>query len=357
MRTGTNRRSLPARTGRALLYAAVMLVVVLVLLELSVRALGIAPGAAGGQARELVEDPHLPYRPKPNSVHEGRASTGEYDYRHVHNSYGFRDVEYPVGKPPGTFRILGLGDSFTMGWGAEFEETYLRRLETALNARPGGHPPVQVVKAGISGYFPESERLLLEHYGLDFEPDLVLVGFTPNDIYDQFRGIDAVRLTRQGYLAPGDAKHLGELGVWLYRHLHVSRIPLQAYFRSKRQRLGPNWAEDLYRDGGVFEETWNEIYDQFGRMIDLARSTGAELAVLYIPTPRPGEPFRRYPAERLGAWLAERGVPIIDATPALEAASEEETLYYAKDGHCTPAGYRVIAEVLFEELTARGLVP
>ncbi len=43
-------------------------------------------------------------------------------------------------KPEGTFRILGLGDSFTAGWGAAYEETYLRRSEVALNARDGRSP-------------------------------------------------------------------------------------------------------------------------------------------------------------------------------------------------------------------------
>lgn len=39
------------------------------------------------------------------------------------------------------------------------------------------------------------------------------------------------------------------------------------------------------------------------------------------------------------------------------AAMDDERLYWKKDGHCTPAGYRVLAEVLTRELDVRGLVP
>ncbi len=116
-------------------------------LEGLVRLIDIAP-VIDRRSAWMEAAPGIPYRPRPNSVVSGRAETDEYDYHHKHNSAGLRDVEHPLIKPEGTFRILGLGDSFTAGWGATYEETYLRRSEVALNARDGGHPPVEIVKAG-----------------------------------------------------------------------------------------------------------------------------------------------------------------------------------------------------------------
>ena len=50
------------------------------------------------------------------------------------NSLGYRGDEIATPKPPGAFRILGLGDSVTWGVGVREEKTYLRVLENALNS-------------------------------------------------------------------------------------------------------------------------------------------------------------------------------------------------------------------------------
>jgi hypothetical protein len=67
--------------------------------------------------------------------------------------------------------------------------------------------------------------------------------------------------------------------------------------------------------------------------------------------------MHEYPEQRLGAWAASRKVEFVSALPEIRAAMDHEQLYWKKDGHCTPAGYRVLAEVLARELDARGLVP
>src|SRR5262245_60753707 len=48
------------------------------------------------------------------------------------NRLGLRDREVSVPKPAGTFRILGVGDSVTFGYGVRVEDTYLRILEDRL---------------------------------------------------------------------------------------------------------------------------------------------------------------------------------------------------------------------------------
>jgi hypothetical protein len=55
------------------------------------------------------------------------------------NQQGLRGPEVSQAKPPGTFRVLGLGDSFTFGTGVREQDTFLRRLEVDLDrsAPPG----------------------------------------------------------------------------------------------------------------------------------------------------------------------------------------------------------------------------
>src|SRR5262249_53877156 len=48
------------------------------------------------------------------------------------NSKGLRDREFSYEKPPGKLRIMMLGDSFTVGWGAKFDETFSKRIERCM---------------------------------------------------------------------------------------------------------------------------------------------------------------------------------------------------------------------------------
>ncbi|MHC4078069.1 MAG: hypothetical protein ACYST0_06470, partial [Planctomycetota bacterium] len=45
------------------------------------------------------------------------------------NSLGFRDVEHEVAQPPGTKRIVVVGDSFSEAIQVNLEQTYIRRLQ------------------------------------------------------------------------------------------------------------------------------------------------------------------------------------------------------------------------------------
>ena len=164
-------------------YLLVTATFVLFALELLVRLLNLAPPLPK-QYGNFVNDTYLPYKPRPSSTISGR--TDEFDFEYKHNSLGFRDVEHTLAKPEGVFYILGLGDSFTYGVGISFEESYLFRLEKMLNERQGEHPKIEIIKAGIPRFFPEAERLVLQHYGIKFNPDLILIGFLVNDVMDTF---------------------------------------------------------------------------------------------------------------------------------------------------------------------------
>jgi hypothetical protein len=72
----------------------------------------------------------------------------QFDYKL--NSRGFNDVEHEARKSPGTFRILGIGDSFAFGV-VPYRVNYLKLLEDDLNR---ARPPVEVINMGDSGHRP-----------------------------------------------------------------------------------------------------------------------------------------------------------------------------------------------------------
>jgi hypothetical protein len=55
--------------------------------------------------------------------------------------------------------------------------------------------------------------------------------------------------------------------------------------------------------------------------------------------------------QRLGAFGAGAGIPVVDLLPALRAR-RDEALYYPIDGHWTPLGHEIVAEVLAAAIAA-----
>jgi len=79
-------------------------------------------------------DPYTGYRLKPGGVGHYQMSIPA-----VANSHGHRDVEVPLKKPSGVFRILVLSDSFTVGANVRGEEACRKiteKLQIGAVVRP-----------------------------------------------------------------------------------------------------------------------------------------------------------------------------------------------------------------------------
>jgi len=98
------------------------------------------------------------------------------------NALGFRDQrDYALEKSARTFRILVIGDSVTFGHGTLSNTTYPFLLEQRLRQ---WKPDVdwQVWNLGVPGYATSQELAYLNRVGKRYQPDLVIVGFYPNDL-------------------------------------------------------------------------------------------------------------------------------------------------------------------------------
>ena len=66
------------------------------------------------------------------------------------NSRGEHDREYPLEKPDGSFRVLVVGDSFSMPSGVRLEDAWHSLLEGQWSERTSR--PVEVVNLAVAGY-------------------------------------------------------------------------------------------------------------------------------------------------------------------------------------------------------------
>lgn len=144
---------------------------------------------ATGKCDQL--DPIVKFKGIPNTTCTSR--TPEWNVINKHNSYGLRSPETTIEKPPGTYRILFLGDSFTQGYGVNLEEAFPQLVEKELNGHFKNKFKVEVINSGVPNYSPLLEYLYLINEGYKFKPDLVILEFDLTDFSNDFvYGLEAV---------------------------------------------------------------------------------------------------------------------------------------------------------------------
>jgi lysophospholipase L1-like esterase len=131
-----------------------------------------------GQKGLYVLDTSAGYSMRPDTC--VRLKTTEYDGILRTNSRGMVGPEAPATKPPGEYRIVVLGDSYTVGGQTPYEQTFPAVLEQRLHA--DGYANVRVINAGVGGYTTFNEGGLLREHLAWLQPDLVVVAaFLGND--------------------------------------------------------------------------------------------------------------------------------------------------------------------------------
>ncbi|MEZ6121661.1 MAG: SGNH/GDSL hydrolase family protein [Planctomycetaceae bacterium] len=98
------------------------------------------------------------------------------------NSLGLRGAEPEIPRPPGTLRILLLGDETVLNPELPDEFCISVRLEQFL--RKAGSDRIEVINAGVPGYCPLLSWLQYRHQLRQLQPDVVLLHFDPSDVTD-----------------------------------------------------------------------------------------------------------------------------------------------------------------------------
>lgn len=163
------------------------------------------------------------------------------------NSDGLRDQEHAITKPPATFRIAVIGDSYCEALPVPLEEAFWSVLGKKLEdcgAVPG--KKIELINFGVSGYGTAQELLTLREKVWKYSPDLVLLAVTTNnDITDNSRvlkrtdeipyftyqrnqlTLDESFRSSRGYQFSNSI--IGRLGVWLRTHSRLAQAITQGH--------------------------------------------------------------------------------------------------------------------------------
>ncbi len=355
----TYRRKVPPRLDRLRSVAAAAIVAViggLVATELVLRAVDPFPFRELDNVGRHMYDPDVGHVYLPN--HRQTLQTREWRQVWRSNAQGVRADRDFGSKPEGTKRILVIGDSFTVGDQVAGDSTYPGVVERLLGERYG-QSRFEVVNAGFPGYGTVHEARWLAKFGARFEPDLVVLGMTPNDLLENTGPMRVIAhegaLIRAAARARFDA--LSERRRWWSLPGLVERSMIMEAIRNARRRSRP------YTHHRAFAIAPDSVAEALfalaeGHLLDAretAHELGARFAFITIPFREqlgemgPGlhpEAFAR----RWRTFADAQGIPFEDVLPAFRAHPRPETLYWVEDGHCTAAGYEVIGRTLFDFL-------
>jgi lysophospholipase L1-like esterase len=309
---------------------------------------------------------------------------GAIPYEVKTNALGFRGDDFDRVAPPGRQRIVAIGDSVTDGFFADNDATFPAQLERYLRA---AGRDVEVINAARGGGSIDKEYAILKEHGFPLQPDIVVLTFVTNDIFDiRERSLDNL-LTRD--LHP-KAQGLGgrlltetALGEWVTDR--ALRLRFSTYRAADRQVEGAAttakdprydlWGADHFdenvqrfraltgkMDGMVLNEPFSDevkgIIANYVAILDRMKhdcsERNARLVFVYFPA------YSQVydPASSLGirdllaSECAARSIDFIDLTGPFRTEGKTTVLHLAPvDFHPNPVGNRLMARTVGARLT------
>jgi hypothetical protein len=352
----------------------------------------------------LVRDPRYGHYHPPG--YSGWIKRDEYTVEVNTNAERQRGPDVPLRKPPGTFRILVLGDSFVEAVQVAERERFLARLGELLNAE-GGPVHYELIDGGCGGWGTLQEYLYLQEQGPRYQPDLVLLAFfVGNDVANNSAAIELdgnldialkpyVERRPSGDLAliephPPALTTAERVGFALReRSVLYNVVESGALQKWSLDDLWANWRDvdaqsellngetDVYAThlDPKWREAWSLTDSLLGRIDSEAERQGARFGVMLIPTraqvlpaawqalagqPRSDRSLDPLlPNTMLGGIANRLSTPLLDLTPSFREAAARGggQLYYAHDQHWTAAGHDLAAHEMADWLKAINLLP
>lgn len=295
---------------------------------------------------------HVPtsYGYKPEPLQRDTFTT---DKPSLTNAQGFRDTEdWVVPKPVGQKRVMLLGDSLTFGNAVALEDLFATRLEAGLKVTD---PRVEVLNASAGGWSTETEIGFFETEGTAFEPDVLVVGFYPNDFVSPPPPGRPREPWRPQLTAEARVEGRPPWLQWLpYSTIFtLKRSATVAYLRDRLAVInaGPDFIARVFAND-VDLDTHPVVqytYAELARLKRLCDARGIRMVLAFIPpvnyfwVPRGSVSFPQH----MRVFAEGAGMTFVDLSEGMWDAPASPALYmYPWDNHLSPAGHARVADQL-----------
>lgn len=280
----------------------------------------------------IEPDPNLVWRLSPRSKSA-----------YATNELGLRDD--PLRKDA-DITILLLGDSVSWGDGVlDRKKLFASLLEARLSE---GTPDrtIEVINSGVPGYSTFQELAYLKGKGLKLKPDLVLLQFCLNDVFERyhtvasyggssfFKGVDT-RSSWRGLF--GTLVRASRFFSWYMSKIKKRARTLEAYEVQELTKvpLSPE-----------MEAAWKQVFLELEEIYRVLQEENIPLYLYISPYEFQLHNPERFsaPQRKLSEYAQSLGIPVLDALPEFSRSLEEKLFWDAN--HYSESGHRRAAEIL-----------
>lgn len=310
------------------------------------------------------------------------------------NAFGFRGWNATLEKPPQTFRIAVIGDSYVEALQVAESDMFTNQLKDLLqHLEPDGWN-YEVLAFGVSGYGTAQEFLLLEEVKR-FRPDLVLLAFTSaNDVRNNVFALEqeqqkpyfSLENNQLSFRAPIITNSITrKINFFLLDHSHFYRLLIQrgsaALFRVKTQatQITPlDFFIFQCQETSEWKTAWDVTLALIEKMATELQKDNIPFVLVHVESYFQvlGEQglqqlIKQYPSMQGQCWdvekpdstlkefAQEKNLLFLDLLPAFRKAYEQsgESGHLLKDGHWNESGHVSAADAIFDFLIEKNLIP
>ncbi len=331
----------------------------------------------------MVPDLYVHHKLKPNTHSEFKGP--EYNYIQRVNTLGLRGPDIQPSKQPDTYRILMLGDSFTMGKGVGDHETFSVFLEEYLNGKSTikNDMTIEVLNAGVDSYAPILSFLQLKKIAIPLEPNLVVLNLDMSDLIQEVAYRNTATYGSDAHIVGIAGREVGPVGKkflvpvlrnWIDKNLYMTRLVL--FYVDKWTTRSNDLTirntvllanlellkHTLSDDTADRTEQWQNIFDSILNIKKYCSTHGMNFLLTIYPwghqvNEREWVPGRReYIPENavisdksihtLQDFVVRNNIDLLNTFPGFRAYSGPPPLYFDYDMHWTDAGHKLMAREL-----------
>ena len=330
----------------------------------------------------FVSDPvtGFSYKPGARTFEKGQ----EYNALYQINSQGLRDREYSE-KKDHVFRVLLVGDSFSVSHGLAIEDSLSRQMEKSLQEiidLDGLPLKIEVINTAHGGYSPYNYWKGYRRWAPVYRPDAVVVGLSPDDfdcsnensqyLIEEGETLATFKIGQPSPPRKNAGKLIISLRKWLswnsefyilmrnylYYNDIIGRIKLLALAQGEEQISLIQ--QFLVPQTQSMNEAWLKSFSYLRKLKGDAESDGVPMVLIPIPLKMEVDPKElqrsaqslslkpeqidvNQPLRQITEFCKKEKIPLLDPRQAIRKRHKDVPCYFIYDGHWVAEGIRVAA--------------